>query len=286
MKVEQALAGLSSEATRATYRAGIAALARHAGTDAERMAEWEGARIDAEMVSWIEAMVARGLRTSSVRTHLAGAERFFVMADKVWHRERIRKSIMDDGAILGGGEPATDADVRAMLRACRGDRARALVRFFASTGCRPGALEDLKWENMGSVGGFECIDAYPGTREAYTVFLTPGASAALDRIRGTGFLFESKKGGVLGARAARRVLARAARRAGVWDGDADGRHAKAPVYMMRKRFNTILKSTPGVNANIAEKLMGHKKGLDGTYFKPTRGQCAAEFAKVAGVLDA
>jgi len=34
-----------------------------------------------------------------------------------------------------------------------------------------------------------------------------------------------------------------------------------------------------VNSNIAEKLMAHKKGLDGVYFKPTREECFAEFVK-------
>ncbi len=47
----------------------------------------------------------------------------------------------------------------------------------------------------------------------------------------------------------------------------------------RKRFNTILKINNDVNSNIAEKLMQHKKGLDGSYLTPTRDQCFAEFVK-------
>ena len=47
----------------------------------------------------------------------------------------------------------------------------------------------------------------------------------------------------------------------------------------RKRFNTILKIDKEVNSNIAEKLMQHKKGLDGTYLTPTRDECFAEFQK-------
>jgi len=34
-----------------------------------------------------------------------------------------------------------------------------------------------------------------------------------------------------------------------------------------------------VNSNIAEKLMAHKKGLDGTYLKPTMAECYNEFKK-------
>lgn len=47
----------------------------------------------------------------------------------------------------------------------------------------------------------------------------------------------------------------------------------------RKRFNTIMKLNLEVNSNITEKLMGHKKGLDGVYFTPTREQCFEEFKK-------
>jgi len=47
----------------------------------------------------------------------------------------------------------------------------------------------------------------------------------------------------------------------------------------RKRFNTIMKLENGVNANIAEKILGHKNGLDGVYLAPTRQQCFAEFVK-------
>ena len=50
-------------------------------------------------------------------------------------------------------------------------------------------------------------------------------------------------------------------------------------HAYRKRFNTILKLDNSVNSNIAEKLMQHKKGLDGTYLTPTREECFAEFVK-------
>jgi len=52
----------------------------------------------------------------------------------------------------------------------------------------------------------------------------------------------------------------------------------------RKRFNTILKIDNDVNSNIAEKLMQHLKGLDGTYLTPTREQCFAEFVKAISQL--
>jgi len=47
----------------------------------------------------------------------------------------------------------------------------------------------------------------------------------------------------------------------------------------RKRTNTILKLESEVNSNIAEKILGHKNGLDGVYLAPTRQQCFEEFVK-------
>jgi len=47
----------------------------------------------------------------------------------------------------------------------------------------------------------------------------------------------------------------------------------------RKRFNTILKLESSLNSNIAEKLMSHKRGLDGTYLTPTRDELFKEFIK-------
>jgi len=52
----------------------------------------------------------------------------------------------------------------------------------------------------------------------------------------------------------------------------------------RKRFNTILKIDSEINSNIAEKLMAHKRGLDGVYFKPTREDCFKEFLKAVPQL--
>lgn len=54
---------------------------------------------------------------------------------------------------------------------------------------------------------------------------------------------------------------------------------KSQNYMFRKRFNGHLKLENDVNSNIAEKLMAHKRGLDGVYLQPTLGECYVEFYK-------
>ena len=44
-------------------------------------------------------------------------------------------------------------------------------------------------------------------------------------------------------------------------------------------MNTILKLESRINSNIAEKILGHKNGLDGVYLTPTRQECFKEFVK-------
>lgn len=51
----------------------------------------------------------------------------------------------------------------------------------------------------------------------------------------------------------------------------------------RKKFNTDRKTNSNTNSNMTEKLMAHKKGLDGTYFRPTRFTLFADF--VIGIPD-
>ncbi len=62
------------------------------------------------------------------------------------------------------------------------------------------------------------------------------------------------------------------------------RYNKSQSYMFRKRFNGHLKLENDVNSNIAEKLMAHKRGLDGTYLQPTLGECYFEFYKAIAKL--
>jgi len=57
------------------------------------------------------------------------------------------------------------------------------------------------------------------------------------------------------------------------------RHDIQINHGFRKRMNTILKLETNVNSNVAEKILGHKNGLDSVYLAPTRQECFKEFCK-------
>lgn len=209
----------------------------------------------------------------------------------------IAKLFPSNNHLPAGKVPYTTQDIQWMLDVSTTPRHTAIVLFFASTGIRPGGTQDedgylqIKHASEMKDGNFN-IKIYAGTRFEYDAFLTPEASDALRAY----LSFRENKGHILTQDAplfatrdgkkpmshtnieelvtrlvkgspVKRVLVRG------------NQHDKAIIYGFRKRFNTILKIDNDVNSNIAEKLMAHKRGLDGTYLQPTMEECYIEFKK-------
>jgi len=195
------------------------------------------------------------------------------------------------------------------LKYCeRSVRKRAMILFLASTGIRPGGLIDpvlrmkhLVWmaDPANPIRNPEfcyAIKIYDLSKEGYWAFLTPEASKTLQRYfdsrkrTGEEITSESPVFVNIGTRWRTKyehlsdsnlqaILSKIINGSGVPRKKAGNTYDKSVVYMFRKRFNTILKINNDVNSNIAEKLMAHKRGLDGTYLQPTREECYAEFVK-------
>jgi len=133
-------------------------------------------------------------------------------------------------------------------------------------------------------------------RMGYFVFLIPEAVTVLDnyftsrklngeKLTPESYIFHTynsrkklneylSSGGVTG------ILKRLIRKAGISRIRINHKtYDKAIVYGFRKRFNTTLKLNNEINSNIVEKLLGHRNGLDGHYFTPTREECFKEFKK-------
>jgi len=140
------------------------------------------------------------------------------------------------------------------------------------------------------------VKIYDESRDGYYCFLTPEATSALDKylesrtvkgevLNNESFLFatensQTRKKANLDDIGCRKVIQRAIELAGIKRVKVGKiRFDKSVIYGFRKRFNGKLKMENSVNSNIAEKLMAHKRGLDGTYLRPTREECYAEFCK-------
>lgn len=247
------------------------------------------------------------LKPNSINTHLSAVELFLEMNRKIWHKKLVRRSIKKDDTEPQGKTPATNDDIQRMLESIKHPREKALIHFLASTGARPAGITDpiLRMKHLSYMPNPNnptrelkwcyAIRIYDESKEGYWSFLTPETTIALDRyfgwrkhIRHEGFndetpifvnLTTKSKRQYLDGSGLRRIIEKAITNSGIERIKKGHRYNKAMNYMFRKRFNTILKLNNDVNSNIAEKLMAHKRGLDGIYLQPTREECFREFVK-------
>lgn len=253
--------------------------------------------LQTKLEDWIMSMKETGIRRSSIRTPLAGVEKFLDINRKLYYKKVIHALITKDKDLGGGGKPFTNEDVQKMLSATNKPRTKALVLFLSSTGTRPQALVDpiLRKKHLVEMpNGCYAVRVYDNSTEGYWAFLTPEARKALDaylssrKLNGEKITDDSPlfvnfakhaKQANLTVENMYEMLSKLYRQAAIEREKIGNRYDKALTYGFRKRFNTILKINNEVNSNIAEKLMAHKRGLDGTYLTPTREECFAEFVK-------
>jgi len=235
----------------------------------------------------------------STRSYLNAPELFFDMNDLVWNRRIVKKSIHRDDGIAGGSTPASDKDVRKILKATVFLNEIALLHFLFSTGIRPGAIADpiLCIKHLVRIENCYAIRVYDESKEGYWSFLTQEATQALDDylefrkqngelLDDDSPLFKTRfntKTGYMKAEVARDLVSKLIRRAGIKRIKTGNRYDKAVIYMFRKRFNGKLKLNDSqINSSIAEKLMAHSTKeikLDSHYLEPTMEQCFKEFKK-------
>ena len=264
-------------------------------------------KIDDMISDYLDSLIERGLKGITQRAHLMGIERLFIMNDCIWHKDRIRKSITKDDEIPGGNTPITTEEIYNMLQCTKSVRSKAFIHYLASTGSRPAGMTDpiLRIKHLVEMSheNKKCyaIKIYDGSKSGYWAFLTPEATKAMDRW----LQYRKSKGEELDDESCVFTTVKKTNTKNVHMTDDNARfimydlikqsglkrikvsrtrYDKAVMYMFRKRFNTILKLDNDVNSNIAEKLMAHKKGLDGTYLQPTREECFEEFVKAVAEL--
>lgn len=190
-------------------------------------------------------------------------------------------------------------EIRTIFSAATSLRDKALIHFLASTGARIGVFDhDLMIQHTKSMPTKHmAVLLYAGTVEEYWGFLTPQATKSLihyhaaRKDRGETFdsntpifstsKFTQKPLSWNGARSAiYRIVSKTTVR--LKQGD---RFDVQIDHGFRKRYNTILKLDRHINYNVAEKLMGHKNGLDGVYFTPTLNELFREFKKVSHKIE-
>jgi len=235
---------------------------------------------------------------TSIRTRLAGPELFFDMNKKLYYKKILHRLLPSNDNVMGGNVAYTNEDITKMLSSTFKPRTKAIIHLLASTGIRPGGFDDppLQMKHLQKIEDSQSIKIYDGSKESYFAFLTPECVEAFndyfesrklngEKLTPESYIFHTyntktklneylSSGGVTG------ILKKLIRKAGVSRIRINHKtYDKAIVYGFRKRFNTILKLNNEINSNIVEKILGHRNGLDGHYFTPTREECFKEFKK-------
>jgi integrase/recombinase XerD len=233
---------------------------------------------------------------NSFHTVIASLDLFFSMNDKNLNWKRIRKMIPASVKKSGYAAWQTE-DIQTMLKNTTSLRNKTLVHFLASTGCRVGAIPDLKIKHLSEMSdNCQAILFYEGSNEEYYGFLTPEASKILqeyleerrkdgENLDDNSPLFrESYQTGVqkvksisLGAisQILHRLVKKTRTRKRV------GRRFNIMIlHGFRKRFGTIIKLDNKIGWAVSERLLGHQSYLDPEYFVPTKDKLFNEFKKV------
>jgi len=239
----------------------------------------------------------KNLSPNSVGTYLKGVRHFFVMNQVMINWEYIQKLYPAKIKTQGYKSWSTN-DVKKMLDATKSLRNKAIIHFLASTGCRIGAFDKLRIEHLADMGdGCKSVVIYEGSTEEYWSFLTPEATKALDdyfdkrRIDGEriderspvfrqNYIIGIEEANTLNSNSVKNIMYRLiSSNSNIQRKKINRNYDVQLDHGFRKRFNTIMKLENTVNANIAEKILGHKNGLDGVYLTPTKEQCFIEFKK-------
>ncbi|HXV67248.1 MAG TPA: tyrosine-type recombinase/integrase, partial [Nitrosopumilaceae archaeon] len=217
---------------------------------------------------------------NSIPTMYYGIELFFSMNDITLNYKKLRR-MFPSKVKRTGDKPYTTDDIEKMLSVSRYKRDKAFILFLASTGSRVGVIEDLKLKHIEDMkNGCKSVLMYEGSKEEYFGFLTPEASKAMDE-----YLDERKDDGEklnpespvfrttysdgiikpksLTVAGSKNIIYRVLHHARIKRNKIGNAYDVQLDMGFRKRFNTILKLNNDVNSNVAEKLMGHKRGLDG-----------------------
>ena len=294
--------GITSEHTKSEYINGLRNfMLYHKLENYDELAKFEAKQIDKLITDYIDYLISREVKVTTQRNMLVAIERFFIMNDCVFHKERIRKGLSKDTEIPGGRTPITTEELWCMLSNTKSLRTKCIIHILADTGMRPAGLSDptLRIKHlveMRTPTSDKCyaVMIYDGSIEGYWSFFTPETTSIIDsylesrKIKGeeitpeTPLLMKERDIGEPGVETsgARHIIYNMIKASGIERIKVSKfRYNKSVMYMFRKRFNTILKINNDVNSNIAEKLMAHKNGLDGTYLQPTREECFVEFVK-------
>lgn len=239
---------------------------------------------------------------NSVPPYFAPIELFYVMNDVDLNFKRIRK-LFPDKVKKGNDRGYTHDEINLILSNTKTKRNKALILLLASSGCRLGAIPDIKLKHIVNLEESYAIKIYEGDKEEDYIFTTPEATKAIDeyfnerRQRGEYFDQETPlfrvayKIGIERVKPCTfshltQITFRSVRIIERKKSTRSQRYDVPRNHGFRKFFATVIKDTTGVSPTMTEKLINHIGivQMDGAYYKPSMQKMFEAYKKAVPEL--
>jgi len=234
---------------------------------------------------------------NSIPIYFAPIELFYVMNDINLNFKKIRK-LFPEKVKKGNERGYTHVEISAILNSAKTKRNKALVLLFASSGCRLGAIPEMRLKHLSKIEGSYAIKIYEGDKEEDYVFTTPEATKIIDS-----YLDERKKDGEyidsetplfrmsyrLGIEKVKpctvdnlsHIMGRLVR---IIERKKTGKTKRFDVpknHGFRKFFATVIKNIEGISPTMTEKLINHVGivQMDSAYFTPSMEKMFESYKK-------
>ena len=235
-----------------------------------------------EMVEdYVFFLKGKNLRGNGIRSRMAGIKTFYYANDMILNWEKVFKMLKEERK-SGNDKPYSRKDISELLENIKNFTHKTVILFLASSGCRVGAITELRLKDVTDFDNCKCVKVYANSKYEYHTFLTPEASDYLSKylaimkkkdMNPNNLVFPAK------SRSYSTMISRISRQ--IRGEKIDNRYEIAGLHGLRKFFDTVLKSNIKINSNMAEKMMGHSTTfyLDNVYFKPTIESMFKEYQK-------
>lgn len=261
------------------------------------------------LIQFIITKKEAGMHWGALHNYVAAVAKFYLISDTPLNLKRVNR-FMPECTKLMKDRSYTQEEIQSLLDISN-ERTKAIVLLLASTGVRIGGLCPLRRADLEDKGYTYKITVYSNSRQEYFTYCTPECKKALDnyfQIRERhGEVFTEKTPVIreqynvrkyLGVKYPRFttvasiefILKEIAERAGIRarikrteNQRGIPRKEIMLAHGFRKFFNTQLVSAR-INPLIKEGLMGHRIGLEDSYYRPTEEDIQAEYKKAIRFL--
>ncbi len=285
-----------SEKTKSTYSNLLNIFLKWANKDHESLLILPDIQLQ-ELLEDYMIFCKRRFKKAGIVTRFSAIEKFLFVNDRTVNKRKLMMFLPEAKKIKQ--RAITNQECIDLISHSSSKRNRAIIHLFASTGCRPEALTEVRIMNIGKMpDNCMSIVLYAGTNNELITFAHSEATKAvneyLDERRGTGellkpesflirrkfFLTNSENPKPLTVNGLESIMSHAMKQARIKRIKLDEHRFDLPVCGgFRNRFSTIFKMNSNISYVISEMFMDHKIRMESYYTMPTKEQLFEEYKK-------